>query len=176
MNRILIALLLITFFAGNVFSQEAKTKPSDSVKVSSNPEGKSPIKSLTPDEYIGYKTGSGMGLARVAELNNYPGPLRVLELQKELKLSSLQKSQLKTVVDAMKFKVLEMGGFILLQEKKMNELFASGKADEGSIIYFTNKLGLYQAELRNAHLQAHLKTRRILTPDQVKKYNKIKGY
>ncbi len=136
----------------------------------------SAIKSLSAEEVRGLKQGMGMGLAKAAELNSYPGPMHVLDLAKELKLSPVQKQRIEEARKVMKFKALEMGEFIISEEKKLNALFASGKADEGSIIYYTNKIGLYNAELRNAHLQAHLKTRRILTPDQINKYNKLRGY
>lgn len=137
---------------------------------------KSPIRALSDEEYNAYKTGQDMGMGKTAELNNYPTPVKVLEFQKQLKLTSVQISQLKTAVEAMQFKTEEMGRFILAQEKKLNDLFAAGKADEGSIIYYSNKIGLYLGELRNAHLQAHLKARRILTPDQIKKYNRLMAY
>ena len=176
MIRTLILILFGFGFCNQTFAQNAVIKPTDSVLNKKSTEEKSPIKSLNLTEYNAYKNGEERNFASPAELNNYPGPLTVLELEKELRLSPLQKSQLKTVVSTMQFKAVEMGGFILFQEKKLNELFASGKANEGSIIYYTNKIGLYQAELRNAHLQAHLKTRRILTPDQIKKYNRIKNY
>ena len=48
------------------------------------------IKALSPDEIQGYLTGQGMGLAKAAELNGYPGPLHVLELAAELKLTEEQ--------------------------------------------------------------------------------------
>ncbi|WP_051189545.1 hypothetical protein [Daejeonella oryzae] len=175
MNRTFKIFLIAVAFTGKAFSQHNQTVDKTSQEVTDEPE-KSPIKSLSLSEYNAYKHGKGMGLAKPAELNSYPGPMHVLDLEKELKLSALQKTHLTAAIEAMKFKALEMAGFILAEEKKINELFASGKANEGSIIYYTNKIGLYQAELRNAHLQAHLKARRILSPDQIKKYNRIRGY
>ena len=114
-----------------------------------------------------------MGMTNVAEVNNYPGPAQALALEKGLKLSTVQKQQLEAAVEALDFKAKEMGRFILQHEKKLNDLFSTGKANEGSLIYYCNQIGLYQGELRNAHLQAHLKARRILTPDQQKKYSRL---
>ncbi len=169
----LTAIFLLIFCAGQVYSQDSTTIKKDSLKVIKPKSQKSPVNSLTFDEYNIFKNGLDKGYSRAAELNNYPGPENIIRYQKELNLSDVQKSQLKKVISDKRFKVLEMGGFILSKEKMMNDMFASGKADDGSIIYYTNQMGLYDAELRNAYLQANLKTRRILTPDQIKKYYKI---
>ncbi|MDB5120462.1 MAG: hypothetical protein JWN56_1680 [Sphingobacteriales bacterium] len=114
-------------------------------------------------------------MVKVAEVNNYPDPCRVIEISTHLKLTPAQLSKLTTIKSSLEFKAKEMDGFINQQEKKLNDLFASGKAEEGSIIYYTNKLGLYEGELRNAYLQAHLKTRYVLTPAQLKKYNQLES-
>lgn len=118
------------------------------------------------------KTGE---MVKVAEVNNYPDPSKVIEISKPLKLTPAQLNKLTTIKSSLEFKAKEMDKFINQQEKKLNDLFASGKAEEGSIIYYTNKLGLYEGELRNAYLQAHLKTRYVLTPVQLKKYNELEG-
>ena len=51
------------------------------------------IKSLSPNEVTMYLTGAGMGLAKAAELNRYPGPMHVLELASELELSDEQRAK-----------------------------------------------------------------------------------
>ena len=48
------------------------------------------IKALAQGEIEGYEKGRGLGLARAAELNHYPGPMHVLEFSKELKLTKEQ--------------------------------------------------------------------------------------
>ena len=45
------------------------------------------IKALGLKEIQDYKSGAGLGMAKTAELNHYPGPIHVLELAKPLKLS-----------------------------------------------------------------------------------------
>lgn len=164
-----LTLTTIIFFSLSVSAQEP-VSATDSVSL------ESPIKALSNQEYFDLKTGKEMGMARVAELNSYPAPEEVAKLDKKLSLSASQIGQLKKIIDAWRFKTQEMGGFILAQEEKLNNLFAAGKATDGAIIYYTNKIGLYLGELRNAHLQAHLKTRNILTKEQIRKYNQIKGY
>ncbi|MCL4744462.1 MAG: hypothetical protein KJZ83_03505, partial [Burkholderiaceae bacterium] len=51
------------------------------------------IKALAPAEVDGLLGGKGLGFARSAELNGYPGPAHVLELSDELALSAEQISE-----------------------------------------------------------------------------------
>ena len=44
------------------------------------------IRSLSAEEIRGLRDGEGMGLARAAELNGYPGPTHVLEAAREGKI------------------------------------------------------------------------------------------
>lgn len=168
-------ILLISAFILSVNSLTAQNKKSVSAADTSaaTPEY-SPVKSLSSEEYKSYQNGDEMGMARAAELNNYPSPAKALAIAKELKLNDSQRAQLQAAEDALDFKAKEMGRYILQHEKKLNDLFSTGKANEGSVIYYCNQIGLYQGELRNAHLQAHLKARRILTAEQLKKISRAK--
>lgn len=175
---------IMLFTSGQLSAQNKKRKQDhqvpDSTITNGNPKTNllpetSPIRSLTYQEYIAYQDGEEMGMAKPAVLNNYPRPAEVLSLQKELKLTAEQKSQLVAADEAILFKAKEMGRFILQHEKMLNDLFSTGKANEGSVIYYCNQIGLYQGELRNAHLQACLKVKRILRADQIKKYSLLKA-
>ena len=48
------------------------------------------IKSLSQQQIVGYLDGRGLGLAKAAELNHFPGPMHVLELSDELGLTDQQ--------------------------------------------------------------------------------------
>ena len=48
--------------------------------------------SLSDEDVQGFLDGRGMGLAKSAELNGHPGPMHVLELAEELKLTAEQRS------------------------------------------------------------------------------------
>jgi hypothetical protein len=52
------------------------------------------IKALSEQEIEAYLSGQGMGYAKAAELNSYPGPKHVLELARELGLTPAQEEQL----------------------------------------------------------------------------------
>jgi Spy/CpxP family protein refolding chaperone len=167
-------ILLVFALTFSVHSLTAQDKKSVSVTDTSTATSQySPVRSLSTEEYESYQNGDEMGMARPAELNNYPSPAKALALAKELKLNDSQKAQLQAAEEALDFKAKEMGRFILQHEKKLNDLFSTGKANEGSVIYYCNQIGLYQGELRNAHLQAHLKARRILTVEQLKKISRV---
>jgi hypothetical protein len=177
--RLLICLSFIIILSFNQVSAQSKKRkqnnpPPDSTKVI-QPAETSPIRSLSYQKYTAYQNGDEMGMAKPAVLNNYPTPAQVLSREKELKLTAVQKNQLTAANEAIVFKAKEMGRFILQHEKMLNDLFSTGKANEGSVIYYCNQIGLYQGELRNAHLQACLKVRRILTTDQLIKYSRIQA-
>ncbi len=136
---------------------------------------KSVIPSLTIKQYNAYKNGDNLELAKEAEINHFPDPFYVLSFEKDLGLTATQKTQIQAIQNSRKFKAVEMGRFILDQEKKLNELFSSYKINEGMLIFYTNKIGLYHGELKNAHLKAHYATRKILSLEQIKKYDKLRG-
>ena len=59
------------------------------------------IKALSEQEITGLLAGKGMGLAKAAELNDYPGPKHVLELVDKLSLSKQQLSKTKQLFNEM---------------------------------------------------------------------------
>ena len=50
------------------------------------------IKALSAQEIEQYRAGAGMGYAKAAELNHFPGPMHVLELAGPLALTSEQRA------------------------------------------------------------------------------------
>jgi hypothetical protein len=49
------------------------------------------IKALSDDDIASLLKGEGMGMAKAAELNGYPGPIHVLALAPQLKLTEPQR-------------------------------------------------------------------------------------
>jgi len=72
-----------------------------------SPQGHSPyagqharqLKALSDDEVRQLLEGAGMGYARAAELNGYPGPMHVLELADKLGLSAQQREETRRLMD-----------------------------------------------------------------------------
>jgi hypothetical protein len=81
------------------------------------------LKTLSDTEIQGYLDGSGMGLAKVAELNRYPGPKHVLKLADEIGLSDEQKTQTERLYGAMKRRASGLGQRLVEKERKLDQLF-----------------------------------------------------
>lgn len=56
------------------------------------------IKSMSPQKIESLLSGRGMGFAKLAELNHYPGPKHVLELADDLDLTPSQVSETKSTL------------------------------------------------------------------------------
>jgi hypothetical protein len=67
------------------------------------------IKALSDDEVKQYLSGAGMGYARAAELNRFPGPMHVLELADKLGLTAAQRAQTEALMKMHKDEARELG-------------------------------------------------------------------
>ncbi len=115
-------------------------------------------------------TGRGMGLARPAEMNGYPGPMHVLDLADELALTPEQQQQAHSIRERVMTEAPMLGRQIVEKELALDQLFRSGSADATRIDELTHKIGRLRAELRAIHLQAHLVMQRALAVDQIRTY------
>src|SRR5690606_20323330 len=109
------------------------------------------IKALAPDEVAGLLEGRGMGLARAAELNGYPGPLHVLELADDLGLTEAQREAVEAIRAAMLEEARALGAQVVEIERHLDALFAEGRATDEAIDRMTAHLGQVQGRLRAAH-------------------------
>ena len=133
------------------------------------------IKSLSADQIQGYLEGREMGLAKAAELNGYPAPDHVLELANELQLTPHQRAKAEHLKSTMK-KAARLGHWLIQAERRLNLLFAKGEADDNNVTVLARQIGSLEAEIRLVHLRAHIEMRRVLTPEQIKKYEQARGY
>jgi Spy/CpxP family protein refolding chaperone len=136
----------------------------------------SEIKALSADEMKALKDGAGMGLAKPAELNHYPGPRHVLDMKEEIGLSPAQTAELQAIYDRMHSAAVVLGGQIIAKEKALDAEFTAGTIDKSTLADLTSRIGALQAALRAVHLSAHLETRSVLTPEQVSRYDSLRGY
>lgn len=134
------------------------------------------IKALPETEIADYLAGRGMGFAKAAELNHYPGPRHVLELTAELSLSAEQRKQVEDIHAIMQSQAIRIGERIVAKERELDQLFAAGKISQRSLSDTVTEIARLQGELRNVHLQAHLAVRPILTAHQIARYDSLRGY
>lgn len=134
------------------------------------------IKALSRQEVTDYLDGKGMGYAKAAELNHYPGPRHVLDMAAELGLSEEQIERSEAIFAAMKARAMSLGKQLVAKETELDRLFASGSIDPASLETLLSAIGSLHAELRYAHLNAHLEQRTLLTQHQIHRYDQLRGY
>jgi Spy/CpxP family protein refolding chaperone len=134
------------------------------------------IKALSPQEVAQLREGAGMGFAKAAELNRYPGPMHALEHAEALDLSAEQREALGALLARHKAEARALGARVLELEGELDQLFATGKADPASVDAVLARLAEASARLRGSHLKTHLHTTALLTPRQVERYVEVRGY
>jgi hypothetical protein len=138
---------------------------------------KSPVRTLTDQQYNAYIKGMDVGnKAYVAELNHYPLPDKLLQYKKELDLSPAQMNGIGIILKQLQMKRLEIGASVIRNERLLDSLFRTKKIDEGIIIFYGNRYGLYEGEYRAAVLTACFKTQKLLTERQIKKFEALQKH
>ena len=134
------------------------------------------IKALSDEDIAALRKGEGMGLAKAAELNGYPGPVHVLALAAQLGLSEGQRHDVQTVFDRMSAAAKPLGGELIAQEQALDQLFAKAEITPDRLAAATAAIAELQGRLRLVHLSAHLETRALLNADQIARYERLRGY
>jgi Spy/CpxP family protein refolding chaperone len=134
------------------------------------------IKALSDSDVKGYLEGAGMGLARAAELNRYPGPRHLLELAEPLKLSAEQRVAVEDIHARMKSAAVALGPQLVEAERRLDAAFATGSAEAGDVERLSADAAALLGRVRAVHLQAHVEARRLLTPEQIDAYVTLRGY
>ncbi|HTK22227.1 MAG TPA: hypothetical protein VL442_22060 [Mucilaginibacter sp.] len=130
----------------------------------------STIKTINDFRYNAYLKGDDLdNMSLAGDLNHYPSPDSALKYKKQLDLSPIQVGQLTKLSTELHRKKVEMGNNIIRNEKMLDSLFHSHFVDEGSLIFYTNRSGLYYGEMKGAILMACYNAEKLLTPAQIKK-------
>lgn len=136
----------------------------------------SPVRGLSPQEVDDLQQGRGAGYARTAELNSYPGPRHVLDMDQELNLSPDQAEQIEVVFGQMQAEAKRLGQEIIRREQELSTAFANQTITEAELKVQTEALGVLYGQLRATHLQAHLQITPLLSTEQIAQYNVLRGY
>ena len=134
------------------------------------------VKSLSDQEIVDILAGRGVGFARPAELNHYPGPLHVLQFTKQLGLTPDQTEKVQAIFDRMSRDAKALGNEWVDRERALESGFAGDTIKVDQISAETVVIGEVQGRLRAVHLTAHIATRAVLTPEQIAKYDVLRGY
>jgi Spy/CpxP family protein refolding chaperone len=134
------------------------------------------IKALSDEDIAALQNGDGMGVAKAAELNGYPGPKHVLDLAQQLKLTDAQRAQVQAIFDRMSGVAKPLGAELVERERQLNKLFQKGEITPDRLAGETTAIGELQGRLRSVHLAAHLETRALLDSGQIALYQQLRGY
>jgi len=128
-----------------------------------------------PPDKDGLLNAEGMGQAKYAEMNGYPGPKHVLDLADKLKLTDDQKKSIQSFYDEMSTRSKEIGKQVIRVEQELNDAFVQGFISEKSIRTDSEEIDRLRGKLRAVHLVAHLKTKAIMNESQIAMYKKLRS-
>jgi hypothetical protein len=134
------------------------------------------IKALSDDRVEALLAGDGAGYALAAELNRYPGPRHVLDLEEALDLSPAQREAITRISEAMNTEARELGARLVESERRLDRAFRDRSITEPQLEELLREIGELEARIRLSHLRAHLETTALLTHPQIHRYNEVRGY
>jgi hypothetical protein len=134
------------------------------------------VRGLSVDEIHALRSGEGMGLARAAELNGYPGPRHVVDLADALALNAEQRAAVHALFVRMQAEAVAAGERLLARHADIETAFRQGSITSEELHRQTAAIGQLEGELRAIHLGYHLLTRALLSPHQIAAYDRLRGY
>jgi hypothetical protein len=136
------------------------------------------IRGFTSKEIDDLREGRGMGLAKAAELNGYPGPRHVLDAVDagQFRVSPEQLQRVRQLFDGMSRESRRLGATILEEEQALEAAFRAASIDATELQGRVARIAILQGELRAVHLKTHLETRALLSDHQIERYNQLRGY
>jgi Spy/CpxP family protein refolding chaperone len=134
------------------------------------------VKSLSDDDIKELRRGGGWGLALAAELNGMPGPAHLLELKDQIPLTDDQEVKTQALLNDMRKAAIPTGERLIAAETALETAFAKGAINEASLRGLLAESESARTELRFIHLSQHFKTVQYLKPEQIKRYNILRGY
>ena len=163
--------LVLVLLASPAMAQMADPHRSDYAGMESRE-----IKTLSAQDIAELRSGHGWGLSLVAELNGVPGPRHLLDMHDELGLTLQQVARLQTIYDEMKKQAVPLGNELIEGERALEEAFADASLDAKELRRQLHHIARIRADLRYVHLSAHLKTPSLLSEEQIRNYNRLRGY
>lgn len=128
---------------------------------------------MTLKQMQAYQAGMAVDEHLPAETFGYPNPQRVLELAPKLDLSAAQKVQIQGILESRLNRALYFGRKIVAEELLLDDFFRKGEGDYAALSNRLESIGNSRWRLRVAHLEAYLRAKMVLSPDQLKKYHEL---
>ena len=120
------------------------------------------------------RQGRGMGMARAAETNGYPGPMHVLALAEELELSDEQVARSNEIRNRVRDRAPAMGQQIIEAEQRLEAMFAEDRVAPAEMEALLMEIAGLRARLRGLHLNAHLEQAEVLSEEQIEQYMELR--
>ncbi|MEW6705278.1 MAG: hypothetical protein AB1430_10545 [Pseudomonadota bacterium] len=134
------------------------------------------IKALSAQEVADLLQGKGMGYAKPAELNGYPGPAHVLALADELSLTPHQREATQALMAGHQARARALGAALVEAERALDQAFAQARIEPALLDRLVSEAARGQAALRAEHLQTHLAQAALLQQRQITRYQHLRGY
>ena len=134
------------------------------------------VRALSDERVADLLAGRGAGYALAAELNHYPGPMHVLELADELRLTDRQRRVARALEVENHRRAKALGRRLVQLEAQLDRAFRSGAISRNAVRRLTADIAALDGRLRALHLDAHLAMREVLEPAQVARYAELRGY
>ena len=119
---------------------------------------------------------SGWGLAKADELNGVPGPVHLLEMKAEISLTSEQISKIEELQSKMKKQAIAKGKELIALETELERHFMERAITAPLLHELLGEIDATRSELRYIHLSTHLQTPKLLSEQQISRYNQLRGY
>jgi predicted ATPase len=97
-------------------------------------------------------------------------------MKDEIPLDEAQVSAITEIFERMKAKAIQRGERLMALERELESHFRNGTITDAVLRSSLDAIAETRMELRYVHLATHLKTPEILSQDQIKKYNELRGY
>lgn len=130
---------------------------------------------LTLQETEALLSGESINEFLPAETFGYPDPRQVAAMGKQLELSDEQKNMLQNILQIKRNQALYFGNKIVAEELLLDDLFRKNEANFANLGNRLESIGGWRWRLRQIHLEAYLKTRIVLSPDQLKRYQTLRA-
>ncbi|MDP7547261.1 MAG: hypothetical protein QGF20_08195, partial [Alphaproteobacteria bacterium] len=100
----------------------------------------------------------------------------LLELKNQIPLDAAQVLTLGEIFQQMKGRAIEQGNRLIALEGELESYFQNRTITDAILRASLDRIAEARKQLRYIHLATHLKTPEILSTDQIKAYNELRGY